>query len=325
MESGDEIKNNMQLPFYNLFLNAGYVSGNNSPWRYFASILVTIFAYFTYQIFLGLIFIAFAQTKGLNIYSEETIKQILKDPTSLGISKNIMLTLLLGMFIFTFIVFYVAIKYIHNKTFISLITAYPQIRWKRVFYAFAVWSVLYLIMFVVDYLFISKNNYVFNFNFNSFIVLCLISVCFLPIQTSFEEIFFRGYLMQGLSLVFKNGLIPLIITSLLFGIAHLSNPEVEEFGLAVMFPFYTLFGLFLGILALWNYGLELSIGIHAANNILSALLVTSKSSVLQTDAIFIVLQQNPFNDFILWLCGASIALLIFQYTYQFKNHIQSFK
>ncbi|GIV27919.1 MAG: abortive infection protein [Bacteroidia bacterium] len=322
-KSKDEIR--LELPFKNLFLNAGFVSGDNSITKYISTILLTIFAYFSYQILMGIVLIYFAQKNGVNIYDTQTLARVLLNPEALGISKNFMLVLLLGMFVFTFWTFYVAVKRIHQKNFISVITAYPDVRWSRVFFAFGAWAVIFLLMFLIDYLIVSPDNYVLNFDASKFVVLFVISIIFLPLQTSFEEIFFRGYLMQGLALVFKNGYMPLLLTSLLFGLAHMNNPEAQKFGAFIMLPYYSLFGLFLGVLALWNNGLELSIGIHAANNILSSLLITSKNSVLQTDALFIIQKENPVNDFLLWIGGAVVTLIIFIAKYQFKNLNQHLK
>lgn len=321
----DQSTSNIQLPFYNLFLNAGFVTGNNRLTRYLSTIFITLFAYFAYQIFMGAVLLYFAQKKGWNIYDTETVLKNLMNPDALGISKNFMLALLLGMFVFTFLAFYASIQKIHQKSLLSVITAYPSIRWNQVLFAFAVWSVIFLWMFFTDYLFISPENYVLNFDAPKFFILLLISITFLPIQATFEEVFFRGYLMQGLALISRNGIFPLVLTSLLFGMAHMSNPEVEKFGAWIMLPYYSLFGLFLGLLALWNNGLELSIGIHAANNILSALLLTSENTVLQTDALFRIQHENPIVDFILWLFGAAFALVLFQYKYKFKHLLQLLK
>lgn len=321
----DNSKQEIHLPFNNIFLNAGFINGDNSPSKYALTIIVTILSYFTYQIFIGFVFDYYAQQQGINIYDAQKISEVLQNPSILGISKNFLITLLLGMFVFTFLTFYIAIKKIHQKPFISVVTAFPDIRWNRVFFAFLVWSIIFILMFLADFIFISPENYTLNFQWEKFLPLLFISILLLPIQTSFEEIFFRGYLMQGIALATKNGIIALITTSLLFGLAHMSNPEVEKFGVLSMLPFYSLFGLFLGLLALWNSGLELSLGIHAANNLLSALLITSENSVLQTDAIFSIKNENPAVDFILWLIGAVITFVIFQYKYKFKNHIQSLK
>lgn len=318
------IEPNIRLPFNNLFLNQGFISGNNSPARYIATIIISIFAYFSYQVFMigGLLY--YAQKNGIIINASNLNK--LLDPDYMGISKNIILSLELGMFAFTLLIFYFAIKNIHKKDFLSVITAYPNIRWNRVFFAFGLWTLVLILMFIIDYFFISgKDDYIWNFNPSKFFYLFIISILLFPLQTSFEEIFFRGYLMQATSFVSFNGLFPLLFTSLLFGMAHMSNPETAEYGVWIMLPFYSLFGLFLGILTLWNNGLELSLGIHAANNIVSSLLVTSKNTVLNTDSLFIVKNENPLSQFISWIIAATIVLLIFQKKYQFKNHLQQLK
>ena len=65
---------------------------------------------------------------------------------------------------------------------------------------------------------------------------------------------------------------------------HIANPEVSKMGYIIM-VYYIGTGLFLGILALMDEGIELSLGFHAANNLISALLVTSEWSAFQTSSI----------------------------------------
>ncbi|WP_370514485.1 type II CAAX prenyl endopeptidase Rce1 family protein [Formosa sp. L2A11] len=86
-------------------------------------------------------------------------------------------------------------------------------------------------------------------------------------------------------MISKSKLVPLIITSLIFGGLHIANPEVEKLGYTIM-VYYIGTGLFLGILTLMDEGMELSLGFHAANNFFTALLVTSDWSALQTYSIF---------------------------------------
>jgi membrane protease YdiL (CAAX protease family) len=125
--------------------------------------------------------------------------------------------------------------------------------------------------------------------------------------------------MQGFSQWFKNGIVPLIITSILFGLMHAANPETKAHGLLIMMPYYIFFGAFLGVLTLIDEGTELAMGIHCANNLVSALLVTSKNSVLQTDAIFYTNQENPGGEFIIWIVMASICFLILWKKYKLNN------
>ena len=44
-------------------------------------------------------------------------------------------------------------------------------------------------------------------------------------------------------------------------------------------------GLFLGIITLMDEGMELALGFHAANNLFTALLVTSDWTAMQTESI----------------------------------------
>src|SRR5690606_22501132 len=100
------------------------------------------------------------------------------------------------------------------------------------------------------------------------------------------EYFFRGYFMQFLAYLSKNRGLALIVSSVVFGLMHMGNPEVFEIGLSIMI-FYIGCGLFLGIMTLMDDGLELALGFHAANNIFGSLIITSKSAVFQIDALLI--------------------------------------
>ena len=71
-------------------------------------------------------------------------------------------------------------------------------------------------MLFIDYSFISPENYEWNFKLQPFLILCLIAAILLPLQTSAEEYMFRGYLMQGIGVVFKYKWIALLLTCLLY-------------------------------------------------------------------------------------------------------------
>lgn len=307
-----------KLPFNNLFLNAGAVHGYNYWWMFFFGIGLTIFSYILYQVFLTIPLVMMASAKGFSTGDITSNPNILFDPDKLGVNKNIFLALMLGMFVATLFGLYTAVKRLHKKPFLSIITAYEKLRYKRFFFAFGVWGILLIITTVIGYL-MDPGSFTLQFNPVQFSLLLIVSVLLMPIQTSTEEFIFRGYMLQGLSLLFKNGLIPVIITSLLFGLVHMSNPEVDKFGWAIMLPYYSTFGLFLGMLTLLDEGLELAMGIHCANNLISSLLVTSPNGVLKTDAIFAVETEDPGTEFIAWLILAAITFIIFWLKYRWKN------
>ena len=156
-------------------------------------------------------------------------------------------------------------------------------------YAFSVWSLVSILLIFGDYFF-NPDSYEWNFNLKSFSLLLIISILLMPIQTRLEEYIFRGYLMQGFSFLFNSRWVALFITSIVFGSLHFSNPEVQKLGLGVM-AYYIGTGLFLGILTLMDDGIELALGFHASNNIMTALLVTSSWTVFQTESILIDISE----------------------------------
>ena len=92
--------------------------------------------------------------------------------------------------------------------------------------------------------------------------------------------------MQGLGVVAGNRWVPLVVTSLAFGLMHIVNPEIEKIGYSIISVYIGL-GFFLGIITLMDEGLELALGFHAANNMIIALLVTADWTALQTNSILI--------------------------------------
>jgi membrane protease YdiL (CAAX protease family) len=141
----------------------------------------------------------------------------------------------------------------------------------------------------------------------------------MPLQVGFEELIFRGYLVQGMALAFRNGLVPVLITSLLFGLAHLGNPEVQKHGWSILLPYYCMNALFLGLITLLDEGLELALGMHLANNMVSGLLVTTPNSVIQPYTVFRVPAENPQTEIVAWLAMAVTAFLIYRYRYKWTS------
>jgi hypothetical protein len=178
----------------------------------------------------------------------------------------------------------VTVKLVHKQSFRMLTTAREKIDWKRFWFAFMFWGIISSGMVLGDY-FMNPEGYVNNFKLQPFLILCVIAIILVPLQTSCEEYFFRGYLMQGIGLIAKNKWLPLIVTSSVFGLMHISNPEVDKLG-NIILVYYIGTGFFLGITTLMDEGLELSLGFHAANNLFTALLVTADWTAFQTHSIF---------------------------------------
>ena len=202
---------------------------------------------------------------------------------------NLYLLLILLTFIGGFIALIFVIKYIHKQTLTQLTTSRKKIDWGRFFFGFGLIATLSIVTTVLDF-YSNPENYVVQFELIPFLIMLVIVVTLIPIQTSFEEYFFRGYLMQGIGIAAKNKWVPLLITSVIFGGLHFFNPEVEKIGNIAM-VYYIGTGFFLGIITLMDEGMEISLGFHAGTNLIIALLVTSDWTVFQTNSILLDLSE----------------------------------
>jgi len=241
--------------------------------------------------FVIIIFVIIGQLPITFFITKESISAAGGDPMAAlrSLDKNLQLILLLIPFLVGFLGLFLVVKKIHNRSLISISTSRESLDWNRIIYAFSIWSLVSILLITGDY-FLNPDSYEWNFNFKSFSLLLIISISLMPIQTSLEEYIFRGYLMQGFYSFFNSRWGALLLTSIVFGSLHFSNPEVQKLGLGVM-AYYIGTGLFLGILTLMDDGIELALGFHASNNIMTALLVTSSWTVFQTESILIDISE----------------------------------
>ena len=269
-----------------------YESGLSEFIRYSLSLFIVFLGYFLGQIpFMIVVYAQLAERDGAVTGSalEDFASNI--NFASIGLDANTGFVLLLLSFVVGLLGLWFCLAIIHKRPFKTLITPYKNIRWSKVGFGFGVWFAMIAILEVLSFV-ISPETYQFQLEWKTWLPLVAIALLIMPMQTSFEELLFRGYLLQGLGLATNSRLVALVITSVLFGGMHLFNPEIQEFGLLLMMPYYIGMGLFLGILTLMDESLELALGIHAANNIFGAVFVTFAGSALQTDAVFRVTEVN---------------------------------
>jgi len=266
--------------------------------------------------YLTIMFVNWLVTKYSSISTKELINSQIE---TLG--KNMAFFQLIIPFSFFLLLLLLWVLFVHKQSLVTLTTSRSKIDLKRFAFAFGCQTILIFASFGVSY-WLNPTNYVFNFDPSFFLVFFIIAVIFIPIQTSFEEYFFRAYLMQGVGLATRNRGIALVVTSVVFGLLHLANPEVEILGGGIM-VYYIGTGFFLGIMTLMDDGLELALGFHAANNLIGALLVTSSWTVFQTNSVFLNIagqEQVSVWEFI-WQVFVfyPILLLIFAKKYQWKD------
>lgn len=271
------------------------LKGKNSFWRYVVMFIVVFAAtniVGALPLVLVLVFNSVKNPEVLDASSDN-----LMDLSIYGIDPNTGLVLIIFPFIVGLITFVLLMKPMHRRSVMTVFNGSGRIRWNRFFLSALVWLAL---MGVYLYFSISNNpdNFTINNTSSTLIWLVIIAIFLVPFQTTLEEILFRGYLMQGAGAWFGNKWLPLIITSLLFGLMHGFNPEVKDFGFWIMMPQYVLFGLVFGILTIFDDGIELAMGAHAANNVFLSIFITHKSSALQTAAVFEQKDVYPWADFL---------------------------
>lgn len=288
------------------------LKGKNDWWR-------TLLVCFPFIVVFGLSFLIFLAL------SPEQYEQMVKQSSQMFENKNLNLVLMLSQFGFLLAILLALFYFLHQRSIVTLTTSRPKVDFKRIFFAFFVVFFIQIGLFAVSYS-IDKSNIEWNFDAAKFIPLLIISLLLFPVQISFEEYFFRGYLMQQIGIGFKSKWVPLIITSVLFGLVHSANPEVAEIGFKMMI-FYIGTGLFMGILTLLDDGLELALGFHFANNFIAATLITSEISALQTDAMFKYTGEmdnaSMFNETVIsMVIMYPLLLLIFWKKYKFRWNIK---
>ena len=235
------------------------------------------------------------------------------------LDSNLALFLMLVSFVFVFFQLYALVRFFHKQSFLQLITSRNLIDWHRVLFSFSIWAGITIISTVVVYI-LYPEDFIVQFDWIPFLLLFIIGLLLFPFQIGSEELIFRGYLMQGFGNLAKNKWFPLLMTSLIFGMLHIANPEVDKMGYSILI-YYIGTGLFLGIITLMDEGMELALGFHFANNFIAALLVTSDWTAFQTHSILkSTSDPSVFFDIILPISIIfPILVVLFAKKYQWTN------
>lgn len=187
----------------------------------------------------------------------------------------------------------IAVSLIHRRHPRTLVTARKKINWRRVGHGFVAWFVPYcLIGGLGQYLFY-PDTFSFNSDLLAFALFVPIALVLTTIQITTEELFFRGYIVQGASLIWSNRVFLAIASAVIFTLPHLLNPEAGAGGWLTVFVTYFLVpGLVWTVVSLIDGTTELAIGVHFANNIGGALLFNITGSALPSPALFTISEYH---------------------------------
>jgi hypothetical protein len=181
----------------------------------------------------------------------------------------------------------IAVTLIHRRHPLTLITARERIDWRRIGQGFVAWSVPVCLIGVLGQYLFYPDSFSFNFDLATFALFVPLALVFTAIQTTTEELFFRGYVVQGASMISTNRVFLALVAAVVFTLPHLLNPEVSAGGWLTVFSNYFLVpGLVWTVVSLIDGTTELAIGVHFANNIIGILVINGDGSALPTPALF---------------------------------------
>lgn len=293
-----------------MFIENGF-KGLHRPWMYLVG---SILAFFTSQI--GGIFLVFFV--GMQLTKEgRSIDQIANPNVLMStLDSNLTLFLMLLGFFFGLATLFLIVARLHKQKIKDLTTTRKKVDFGRIWFGFLLVAIPAIALTLVDY-YLNPEDYIVQFDLYPFLILSIIAMLFIPIQTSFEEYLFRGYLIQGIGVHTKSRLAALLVTSVIFGLLHLANPEVGKLGNFIMI-YYIGTGLFLGLITLMDEGLELALGYHAGNNLIAALLVTADWTVFQTNSIFKDISEPSFTFEVIFSVGIFLPIFYFILAKKYK-------
>jgi uncharacterized protein len=198
---------------------------------------------------------------------------------------------------------------IHRRSLLSLVSADKSIQWRRIAQGFAVWLALLLVSVAISYG-LNPGQFEWTLNWGTWLRFLPLALIMTPIQTTVEELFFRGYLMQGLGLLTQQRWLVMLLSAIVFAVPHFANPEMAA-SPVVLALYYLLFGLVAALFTLKDNRLELIIGMHAANNLVGALLVGYPDSVFNTPTLMRYTVFNPMASLISFVILSGVSYFYF--------------
>ncbi|MYA59684.1 MAG: CPBP family intramembrane metalloprotease [Chloroflexi bacterium] len=236
----------------------------------------------------------------------------------------------LGIFAFVIamIGIWAVLRVLHKKPFTKVVTSRQSFDINRALFAMLVGFVILATPFLLAVTVGSDEIAFQSPNAWEYVTFFMFAVMLIPFQAGFEEVFFRGYLMQGFALLTRNRVVLVLATAAVFTLPHLPNPEPWEYGVVPYVARIMTLGGFFALLTLLDGGIELAFGIHVINNLISTLLAATSVSAIQSPALFLV-EVEEFrllpDIIVLWvMLGIMVAILNWKFKWFRYSQLASF-
>lgn len=266
-------------------------AGRNEWWRYVLVFVAIMAAYIVYIVAFAIVLILtgdFGQEAGTE--SGSRIARILNkgidDWDTVDIADALAaFAIVMLFFALTLVVLRLAVPLIHRRPWSTLISARASFYWRGFLLSFAVTCGLLVIDLLLG-LVIDSDRIDVVFDAGRFFLFLPLVIILVPIQVLTEEVLFRGYILQLVAWVTRNGALRLLVPVALFVAMHLPNKEVEQGGLWFLLV-YVVYGVYMTLLAIRGNGLEYSFGFHLGSNLFALSVISNTAASLPTPTIFL--------------------------------------
>jgi uncharacterized protein len=222
----------------------------------------------------------------------------LNDPSVWGWDKNLVLLFGIGLsFYGASIALWLVMKYAYKTSLKSLITSRKNIDFRKIKFTAFSWVAILTATGLVQYL-LAPKLFSFNLNALSLLLVFLTALITFPLQATFEEIYYRGYLWQIIERHSNLKYLPLVLTSLLFAIIHLPYVGALDLGM-IPVVYYFIISFLLGYFKQASKSLELGIGYHVSNNFFQIVFLRNYYFFIPSDSLVFV---NKGIDMWIYAC-----------------------
>ena len=245
-------------------------------WRWIVGTLFILFSWLIGGSLLGLALLPYTGVDPLALFTTE---DILGAMPSWGYLFFALIT-----FVPLFLATLIAYRFILGIKLRYLFSTINEFRLWRVAMGFWVWIILVGGPALVSVA-VGSEDYSFSFDPVTFLPYLIIALLLLPIQTTSEELFFRGWVIQWAARGSGNILWLAVLSGVLFSLPHLLNPEAAGDIVGAFFGYFSV-GFALGWVTVRDRSLEVALGAHLSNNLFAALVIGYEGGALPAEALY---------------------------------------
>jgi uncharacterized protein len=179
--------------------------------------------------------------------------------------------IMLGTFAGLWLGVWLVAKFLHKRTLASVISFTGRFNWRQ-FGVGLVIGAAYLLIGLMTSVATGHSPFRTDVELGPWLLGFIPVALLLLIQTSGEELFFRGYLVQQLAARFRHPVVWVLVPALAFGAGHYSNGG-SDLAYSVYYVAATVLFALISTACLWRTGnLSVSMGLHFINNVAAFLL-----------------------------------------------------